>query len=129
MIASMSGFSIKGKLITAGSFAMPIFLLVFSAVHWLPFSLLTLMGIGWGFLVLANASNALLQNQVPDDLRGRVMSIYMLSFFGLMPIGSLMAGSVAEWVGEPLTVAIGATLLLTFAGLVWLRVPELRREG
>jgi hypothetical protein len=40
-----------------------------------------------------------------------------------------MAGSLAEWVGEPLTVAIGATILLTFAGLVWLRVPELRRES
>jgi hypothetical protein len=71
MIASMSGFSIKGKLITAGSFAMPIFLLVFSAVHWLPFSLLTLMGIGWGFLVLANATNALLPSQVTDEQRVR----------------------------------------------------------
>jgi MFS family permease len=78
---------------------------------------------------MANASNALLQNQVPDELRGRVMSIYMLSFFGLMPIGSLLAGGVAEWIGEPLTVAIGAAILLVFAGLVWLRVPELRQAG
>jgi predicted MFS family arabinose efflux permease len=129
MIAILSGYHIKGKLITVGLFAMPLFLLVFSTVHWLPFSLLTLVGIGWGFLVMANASNALLQNQVPDELRGRVMSIYMLSFFGLMPIGSLLAGSVAEWIGEPLTVAIGATILLSFAVFVWLRVPGLRKEG
>jgi MFS family permease len=129
IIATMSGYRIKGRLVTLGSFAMPLFLLVFAAVRWLPFSLLTLVGIGWGFLVLANASNALLQSQVPDELRGRVMSIYMLSFFGLMPVGALLAGSVAEWIGEPLTVAIGATILLVFAGLVWLRVPKLRREG
>ena len=45
------------------------------------------------------------------------MSIYLLSFFGLMPIGALLAGSVAEWIGEPLTVAIGAAILLVFAGV------------
>jgi predicted MFS family arabinose efflux permease len=129
MVAMMSVYGVQGKLITLGSFAMPIFLLVFSAVRWLPFSLLALVGTGWGFLAMANASNALLQNQVPDELRGRVMSIYMLSFFGLMPIGSLLAGGVAEWIGEPLTVAIGAAILLVFAGLVWLRVPELRQAG
>jgi len=127
MIASMSAYSIQGRMITLGSFAMPLFLLAFTAMRWLPLSLLTLVGIGWGFLVLANSSNALLQSQVPDELRGRVMSIYMLSFLGLMPVGALLAGSVAEWIGEPITVAIGATILLVFAGLMWLRVPELRR--
>ena len=129
MIASMSAYSIQSRMITLGNFAMPLFLLAFAAVRWLPLSLLTLVGIGWGFLVLANSSNAMLQSQVPDELRGRVMSIYMLSFFGLMPIGALLAGSVAERIGEPLTVAIGATVLLIFAGLVLLRVPELRKQG
>jgi predicted MFS family arabinose efflux permease len=129
VIATLSGYSIQGKLITLGSIVMPLALLAFAAVRWLPLSLLTLMGIGWGFLVLANASNALLQSRVPDELRGRVMSIYMLSFFGLMPIGSLLAGSVAEWIGEPITVAMGAAILLVFAGLVQLRVPELRKAS
>jgi hypothetical protein len=46
-----------------------------------------------------------------------------------MPVGALMAGSLAEWIGEPLTVATGAAILLVFSGVVWLRVPELRREN
>jgi MFS family permease len=108
---------------------MPVFLLVFSGMRWLPLSLLAVVGIGWGFMVFANSSNALLQSQVPDELRGRVMSIFMLAFFGLMPVGSLLAGVAAARFGEPATVAAGAAILLVFSGLVWARVPELRGAG
>jgi MFS family permease len=79
--------------------------------------------------LFANSANALVHNVVPDELRGRVMSIYTLAFFGLMPIGSLLAGAVATGIGEPLTVAIGALILLVFSGWVWVKVPELRRAG
>ena len=90
---------------------------------------MTLALIGWGFLVFANASNALLQSQVPDELRGRVMSIFTLAFFGLMPLGAMLAGIVAQRFGEPVAVLAGATITLAYAGFVWLRVPELRRAG
>jgi MFS family permease len=129
MIAAIGVYIVRGRLVTLGSFVMPIFLLAFSTVRWLPLSLLTLVGIGWGFMVLANSSNALLQSHVPDELRGRVMSIFVLAFFGLMPVGSLLAGVAASRFGEPLTVAVGAGILLLFAVLVWARVPELRRAG
>jgi fucose permease len=54
------------------------------------------------------------------------MSIYTLTFFGLMPIGALWAGAAAEKVGEPLTVIIGAGISLVFAALVFIFVPKLR---
>ncbi len=127
MIAAIGGFVAGGKLVSLGSFVLPLTLLAFAATRWLPLSLLTLIGIGWGFMVFANSSNALLQSQVPDELRGRVMSIYTLAFFGLMPIGSLLAGGAASWIGEQLTVAIGAVILLVSSVLVWLIVPQLRR--
>ena len=129
MMAATSAYVARGKLVNLGSFVMPLSLLAFAAIPWLPASLLTLVGVGWGFLVLANASNALLQSRVPDELRGRVMSIFTLSFFGLMPIGALLAGSIAARFGEPLTVALGAMILLVFSMLVWARVPQLRRAG
>ncbi len=129
MIAAFGSYVLRGRLVTLGSFVMPVFLLVFSAMRWLPLSLLSLVGIGWGFMVFANSSNALLQNQVPDALRGRVMSIFVLAFFGLMPIGSLLAGVAAARFGEPLAVAVGAAALLLYAVLVWVRIPELRKAG
>ena len=129
MMAATSAYLARGKLVNLGSFVLPLCLLAFAFLPSLPASLLTLAGVGWGFLVFANASNALVQIQVPDELRGRLMSIYTLSFFGLMPIGALLAGSVADWIGEPLTVALGALILLIFSVVVWAKVPEVRKAG
>jgi predicted MFS family arabinose efflux permease len=53
------------------------------------------------------------------------MGIYTLTFFGLMPIGALLAGVAAENLGEPLTVIMGALVLLFAALLVLWRVPVL----
>ncbi len=55
-----------------------------------------------------NLANSLVQSLMPDAVRGRVMGIYMLAFFGFMPIGALLAGAAATAVGVPLTVALGA---------------------
>jgi len=74
--------------------------------------------------VLVNSSNVLVQEEVPDQLRGRVMSIYTLAFFGVMPFGSFIAGRLAEQIGEPATVIAGALILLATALWIRLRVPE-----
>jgi MFS family permease len=100
--------------------------LFFAIVRWLPLSLLTLVGVGWGFMILFNMANALIQTLVADELRGRVVSIYTLSFFGLMPLGALLAGWVAEIFNEPITIIISALISLGFAGWLWLRMPQLR---
>jgi MFS family permease len=126
MIASLGRFNRKGQLLLLGMFIFPVMLLVFSGVRWLPLSLLTMVGTGWGFMVLFNMENTLIQTLVPDQLRGRIVSIYTLSFFGLMPLGALLTGWVAEAVGEPLTVALSALICLGFAIWVWLQVPDLR---
>jgi MFS family permease len=127
-LATLSGMVAKGRLITLGGFLFPAMLLVFANVTWMPVSLLLLAGIGMGFMVFINSCNALVQSLVPDELRGRVMSIYTLTFFGFVPLGSLLAGSLAERIQEPATVMLGASIVLLFAILVWWRVPALRRS-
>ncbi len=129
MIAAVGGFVTRERLFSIGSLTFPILLFVYAFLRWLPLSMLCLMGIGWGFMVMVNSSNALIQTQVPDQLRGRVMSLFTLSFFGLMPVGSFLAGRVAAWIGEPPTVIIGSLVLLTFAIWIALRVPELRHPS
>jgi hypothetical protein len=127
MIATLGRINFKGKLLTIGMFVFPGMLLLFSEARWLPFSLLALLGAGWGFMVLFNMANTLIQTLVSDELRGRVVSVYTLSFFGLTPLGALLAGGVAEFIGEPLTISLSALISLGFALFLWVRVPHLRR--
>jgi MFS family permease len=127
MTAMLVRLNIRGKLVTIGNIVFPVILLCFAAIRWLPLSLLALVGMGWGLMTLLNNSNSLVQTQVPDELRGRVMGIYMLVFSGALPLGALLAGTLATSIGEPLAVVAGASVLLVIALLVLIRVPELRR--
>jgi MFS family permease len=127
LVASMGRFRGKGRWVTIGGFVTALLLFVFAVTDRLPLALLALAGVGWGFMIVVSLTNALIQIQVPDELRGRVMGIYTLVFFGLMPVGSLLAGVTATRIGEAATVGVGALILLGFAAWVWLRRPELRR--
>jgi MFS family permease len=102
-------------------------LFAFSFARWFPLSLLLMLGVGAALIQIMNLANALVQTLVPDRLRGRVMGLYGLTFFGLMPIGALWIGTVAEHMGEPSAVVIGAVVSLAVAALVFMRVPGLRR--
>lgn len=68
--------------------------------------------VGIGFMLQMAASNSLMQMVVPNHLRGRVMSIYMALFLGGMPIGGLVAGWLADRIGEPPVLALGGGLVL-----------------
>ena len=127
LIASLGGFNFRGKLLIFGSLGLPIMMFLFAFIHWIPLSLLVMVGMGLGFMLAANVTNALVQTQVHDELRGRVMGVYTLIFFGAMPVGSLLAGILASRVGEPATFILCAILLLIFTLLVLLFYPSLKR--
>lgn len=127
MIASMGQRAARGRVWTIGSFVLPLSMAAFAAVRWLPLSLALLVCLGWGFMVVANSSNALVQTRVPDDLRGRVMGIFTLTFFGGMPLGSLLAGAIAQRIGEPATVLVNASVVLLASMLIFWRLPYIRK--
>jgi MFS family permease len=127
LIATLSRHDIKGKLLTIGTFVFPALLLLFSLVSWVPLSLLVMLGVGAALILVMNLANALVQSVVPDRLRGRVMGVYSLTFFGLMPIGALWVGMAAEHLGEPVAVVIGAGVSLVVASLLFIQAPRLRR--
>ncbi|MCB0230643.1 MAG: MFS transporter, partial [Anaerolineae bacterium] len=95
MVAALGSRPIRGKLWTVGSFVMPLAMFAFAAARIVPVSMAMLVGVGWSFMVVANTSNSMVQTMVPDELRGRVMGVYTLMFFGGMPLGSLLIGSMA----------------------------------
>jgi MFS family permease len=128
MLAYWGSRKMRGRLWTVGAFVMPAMLFIFAWIRWLPLSLVTLLGVGWGFMMVINNSQAIVQSLVSDNLRGRVMGVYTLVFFGSMPIGSLLAGTVAERIGEPLTVMLGAVLLMVLAIAAWVFLPDIRKQ-
>ena len=66
---------------------------------------------------------------VPDHLRGRIMAMYTMMFMGMAPFGSLFAGALAERVGAPLTVRIGASACIGGAILFGNYLPKVRVEA
>ena len=126
MIASLGYYWRRGRWLSVGTFVYPILLLAFAAARTIPLALVLLVGVGWGGMVIFNMGNTLVQTHVSDEFRGRVMSIYTLTFFGGMPLGALWAGALAEYIGAPPTVILSAAISLGFAVLLWLRVPAVR---
>jgi hypothetical protein len=77
-------------------------------------------------ILIMNLANALVQGLVPDALRGRVMSVYSLTFFGLMPLGALWFGAVAEYTSAPTAMLCGALVGVGCAALIFMRAPRVR---
>ena len=126
-VASSGRSQHKGWLLTFGSLLFPVMLCLLAFTDTFAVALLVLVGAGLGFMVQNATANTLVQTTVPDDLRGRVMSVYMLAFFGMSPIGSLQGGAVAERWGVAAGIGLGASIALGFALWLMWRVPALKR--
>jgi MFS family permease len=85
-----------------------------------------LFAIGFGMMVQMAGSNTLLQTIAAEDKRGRVMSFYTMAFLGMAPLGSLLTGVLAAWLGPAITLRINGLLCLTGATLFALSLPRLR---
>jgi MFS family permease len=117
-----------GRAIGLADVAFGLSLMAFSrsTVLWLSLSILVVTGAM--MMTQMAATNTLIQTLVDDDKRGRVMSLYSMAFFGIIPFGSLLAGSLAHRIGTPNTVFLGGAVCLA-GGLVFLAwLPELRRR-
>jgi MFS family permease len=114
------------KVITACALLFGASLIVFglSRVLWL--SLVTLAIAGFGMMVLMAASNTFLQTVADDDKRGRIVSMYTMSYIGLAPFGSLLAGAFAQRVTAPVTIALGGISVMVAAGLFARHIPQFR---
>lgn len=102
-------------------------LILFSFSQMLLLSMLLLLIIGIGQMIEMALSNTILQTIVDEDKRGRVMSLYTVSIMGMMPLGSLVAGSAASHFGAPWTVRVAGIICIIAAAIFAGRLPTLRR--
>jgi MFS family permease len=115
-----------GKLIACTSAGFGSALILFSFSHWFWLSGLLLLPAGFCFMVQMAATNTLIQTMVPDHLRGRVLAVHVMTFMGMAPFGSIIAGSVAEKLGAPLALALGGAACLAGSVLFLSRLPGLQ---
>jgi MFS family permease len=123
-VASL-GIRRQGVLLLLMSGIFGLLLAVFANLTWLPASLAVLALIGASSAVYMSINGSLLQILVPDQLRGRVISVYMLTW-GLMPLGTLPAGWLAERYGAPFAVTLGGAVCVVVTVIVAVTRPVLR---
>jgi MFS family permease len=116
----------SGRLVIAALIASSTGLLLFSVSRWLPLSLIGLAVLGACQVAYYATTNTLLQLLVPARLRGRVMSLYILSSTGLVPFGNLAVGSLADRFGVQATLAGCALITILICCAVGLRSRGLR---
>jgi MFS family permease len=98
--------------IAATSTTCAVCLIVFSQARYFWLCTVVLFVVGFAATSQMAATNTLIQNRVPDELRSRVMAVYATMFMGVQPIGSLIAGGVAKRIGAPYTLTIFGSLVL-----------------
>lgn len=127
VVASLPEGAKRGRWLTLGNLGFPLLLLVFVRTKSLLPALVIVLFVGLSNVVQNSMINTLIQVKIPDDLRGRVMSLYSLISQGMSRVGGLQAGFTADWIGAPLSVGLGASLSLLYGLFVAFRYREIRR--
>jgi MFS family permease len=115
------------KLALGGVWLFALALLAFSFARNFNVALAFLFVAGFGMLLFFSTTNTVLQTIVPDEMRGRVMGVWSLIFGAMIPLGSLEAGAVANWLGTPFALGFGAIVCAISALVALLAIH--RREA
>lgn len=115
LVAYLGDFRRKGWFVLGGAIMFGICITIFALTTRLYVSLTFLFGLGFALVVSVAITNTLLQKLVTDQMRGRVMSMFILSFMGTMPIGNIIAGAVSNYFGPQITLAVGGIVVTVFA--------------
>ncbi len=128
IIGSLKPGSRLGQLILGGAMLYGGCLILFAlaawqSLYWASMAILFVAGINFSLYLVGGLST--LQELVPDGIRGRVMGLYGATW-SLGPLGMAQGGFIAQYLGAPLAVALGASVILVIALLIYLFRPDVR---
>ena len=126
VLARLGDFKYKGRFLILSSLVFSISLVLFSLSKVYLFSLITLILIGGSSVMAIALINTLLQTNVGDEFRGRVMSVFMFTFAGFMPFGNLIAGSLSGVLGVSLTVMLSGIVCSVFFIVINMSYSDIR---
>jgi MFS family permease len=118
LVAYLGDFRRKGWFVLGGAILFGICIINFALTTNFALSLTFLFGVGFALVVSVALTNTLLQKLVTNQMRGRVMSMFILSFIGTMPIGNIIAGAASSHFGPQPTLAVGGLVITVFAASV-----------
>lgn len=113
--------------LAAGVFGVGLILFSFSRTFWL--SMIFMYASGCGMMVHMASCNTVLQSISYPDKRGRIMGFFTMAFRGMIPFGSLIAGSLASGIGAPHTLALGGVVAILGALIYARRLPALQEQA
>jgi MFS family permease len=116
----------RGQWLSYVSIGFPLVLAVFAFNRSYPLALILGIFLGIGFMGQFTLINTLLQSNITDEMRGRVMSLYTLTFFGFTPFGNLVLGAVAEHWGIDEAIAGSAVIAFILVTILHVKTPQLR---
>ena len=116
-----------GKFIVVGPSILGTGLIIFALSRFLPLSLFAMLLIGLGTILQISAGNIILQTIVDDDKRGRVMSLYTMSFLGMTPFGNLLGGTLGDRIGVTDTLIIAGILCILGSIYFSRQLPALKK--
>jgi MFS family permease len=126
ILARLGDFKYKGKLLLVSSFVFSFSLILFSLSKTYLLSIIALIFTGGSSVIAIALINTILQTRVRDEFRGRVMSVFMLTFAGMMPFGNLISGSLAGTLGVSFAVLASGITCLAFFVIINIKYPEIR---
>lgn len=115
-----------GRVIAIAPMLLASGVIIFSLSTYLPLSLAALVLAGYGASTSVASSNTIVQTIVEEDKRGRVMSFFAMSFMGMVPFGSFIAGTLAGIIGTRNTLLLGSSLCITGAIVFAFHLRKLR---
>jgi MFS family permease len=126
LVAYLGDFRRKGWFVLGGAILFGLCITGFALSSRLMLSLTFLVGVGFSLVVSVALINTLLQKLVTDEMRGRVMSMFILSFIGTLPIGNILAGTASNHFGPQRTLAVGGLTVTTVATIISIVNKRLR---
>jgi len=117
-----------GHAMLGGAFLFGLLIAGFAVTRSLPLAMALLLGAGLMQSLYLNLAMTVVQLLVPDELRGRVMGVWSMTWFLIM-VGGFLSGTAATLLGTPMAIALGALAVSAFSVAVFALVPELRQRS
>jgi MFS family permease len=125
-VVKLGAGNYRGPVMLFSAALFGLLIAAFAASRLMPVSLVLLFLAGFSSSVYLNLGMTMLQVLVPDEMRGRVLGVWGMTWY-LSAVGGFVAGGIAELLGAPWAVALGALSVTGFAVSLFLVVPSLRR--
>lgn len=114
----------RGRVVSFLALGLPWLALVYANLHWVQLNVALMVLLGIGYSLFFVTTNILIQTHVPNQMRGRVVSLWSLNRFGIGPIGALVTGVLADTLGIVPMLIVGSCVALVLIGLIQFRTER-----